>query len=201
MRSLSVLVLTAVAGVAAAGKLPPPNRLVLIQASCFDAATVRPVVCSPSFRLSGGTATLLSSKEPVPTCPKSNGQDPTEAKAGEVRLTGVTKDGASFSGTLTAAVWYKTTFGDDPNGNCELRNIQVPNFASLGGSLTCKNGKCRGTLYPVQCLPKQCADVPILSELGSVVIGTQSFGPLVVLDDAGNALATPGTSVKPGKEP
>ncbi|MGH7895713.1 MAG: hypothetical protein ACREQL_13660, partial [Candidatus Binatia bacterium] len=157
--------------------------------------------CSPSFRFAAGSVTLRSAKEPVPVCPKSNGQDVTEAPAGDVRMTGVAKDGAAFSGTLDATVFYKTTFGDDPNGNCELRNLQVPNFASLLGKVACRNGKCRGTLYPIQCLPKHCADVPIVSELGSVEVGTQSFGPIVVFDDAGNAFATPGTAVAPGREP
>jgi hypothetical protein len=197
---IGLVLLLVTAPVAFAGK-QPVNRLALIQASCFDAAAVRPIPCSPSFRFASGSATLVGGKEPGPTCPKSNGQDRTEAKAGDVRLTGVTKDGAPFSGTLTAGVWYKTTFGADPNGDCPLANIQVPNFASLDATLACKNGKCRGTLHPVQCLPKECADVPVLSELGSVIVNGQAFGPLVVLDEAGNPLATPGTAVAAGKEP
>jgi hypothetical protein len=116
-------------------------------------------------------------------------------------MRGVTKDGAAFSGSLPAQVNFKTTFGADPNGNCELSGLQVPNLTSLLGTLECKNGTCKGTVYPIQCLPKQCADVSVVSELGSVEVGTQSFGPVVVLDDAGNAFATPGTSLAPGREP
>ncbi|HXJ36210.1 MAG TPA: hypothetical protein VMS22_19430 [Candidatus Eisenbacteria bacterium] len=201
MRFALSLVLLASAGVAVAAKLPAPSRVTLVQASCFNVPPAPPGPCSASFRFATGFAVFKSAKEPVPVCPKSNGQDPTEAPAGDVRMTGVTKDGAAFNGSLPVSVWFKTTFGDDPNGNCELRNIQVPNFASLGGTLACKNGKCKGTLYPVQCLPKQCADVPILSEFGSVTLGTQSFGPILVMDDAGHAFATPGTAVAPGKEP
>lgn len=197
-RSLVMLVLAA--GVAAAAKLPPPNRLTLVQASCFNLPPAAPGPCSPAFRFASGTATLKSAKQPVPTCPKSSGLDPHEAPAGDVRLARVTKSGAPFSGTLAVWVAYKTTFGDDPNGNCELRGQQVPNLVSLLGDLACKSGKCRGTLYPVACLPPSCADTPIVSEMGSVTVGTQVFGPLVVFDDAENALATPGTSVAAGRE-
>src|SRR5262245_56895873 len=197
-RSLMLLVL--MAGVAVAAKLPPPNRLTLVQAYCFNVPPTPPGPCSPAFRFTSGTATLKSAREPVPTCPKSNGLDPTEAPAGDVRLNGVTKAGATFAGMLDVWVAYKTTFGDDPNGNCELRGQQVPNLVSLLGRLACKGGRCRGTLYPVQCLPQSCADTPIVSELGSVTVGTLTFGPLVVFDDAQNALATAGTSVAPGRE-
>jgi hypothetical protein len=58
-------------------------------------------------------------------------------------MKGVTKDGAPFTGSLTATASLKTTFGDDPNDNCELENVQVPNLQSLTGSLTCKNGRAR----------------------------------------------------------
>src|SRR5262245_52063146 len=141
-RSLLVLVLTA--GVAVAAKLPAPNRLTLVQASCFNVPPAPPGPCSPAFRFTTGTATRTSAREPVPTCPKSNGLDPAEAPAGDVQLKGVTKDGAAFAGTLDAWVAYKTTFGDDPNGNCELRGQQVPNLVSLIGHLACKGGRCRG---------------------------------------------------------
>src|SRR5262245_56293675 len=141
MRSLVVLgVLTA--SFAMAAKIPPPNRLTLVTASCFNVPPAPPAPCSPAFRFASGSATLKSAKEPVPTCPKSNGLDPTEAPAGDVRLTGVTKGGAAFSGTLEAWVAYQTTFGDDPNGNCELRGQQVPSLVSLIAKLACTSGKC-----------------------------------------------------------
>lgn len=199
MRIAMALALGLVAGMAHAAKLPPPNRLTLVQASCAFAPPAPPGPCSPAFRFTSGTAVMKALREPQPTCPKTG--DPTEAPGGDIRLTGVTKDGAPFTGSLAAQVALKTTFGDDPNGNCELRNVQVPSLPSLTGTLACRNGKCKGTLYPIACLPSQCADTPITSEFGSIEVGPQSFGPLVVLDDAGNPLATVGTTLAPGREP
>jgi hypothetical protein len=141
---------------------------------------------------------MKAQREPNPTCPKTG--QPTEAPAATVQMRGVSKSGAPFSGSLSVTATLKTTFGDDPNGNCELRNAQVI-VPSLDGTLTCKNGTCKGTLYPAFCLPAQCADVPILSELGSVEVNGLTFGAVLVLDDAGLPLATPGTALAPGREP
>ena len=99
---------------------------------------------------------------------------------------------------------FKTTFGDDPSANCELRNQVVPTtLTSLVGTVECKSGKCKGTVYPIACLPSQCADTPIASEFGSVFVAAvgQSFGPVLVFDDAGQPLATPGTALAPSEEP
>lgn len=195
MRRAMVVTVLAVVGAAGAAKLPPPMRLTLVQASCNGTP---PGPCS-SFRFTSGMVLMKAVRQPQPTCPRTG--QPTEAPGATIQLRGVTKDGAAFGGSLAASANLKTTFGDDPNGNCELRNVQVPNFMSLAGTLACRNGTCRGTLYPIACLPAQCADTPVVSELGSVELGGQSFGPILVLDDAGLPLATPGTSLAPGREP
>ena len=183
------------AGLAHAAKLPPPMKLNLIQASCNGTP---PGPCSPQFRFASGIAVMKPLREPQPTCPKTG--QPTEAPGATIQMRGVTKSGAPFSGSLSVTATFKTTFGDDPNGNCELHNAQAI-LPSLGGTLTCKNGTCKGTAYPVSCLPAQCADVPVLSELGSVEMDGRSFGPILVFDDAGLPLATPGTAVAAGREP
>ena len=179
--------------------LPPPMKLNLVTASCN---AVVPGPCSTSFKFTGGQVVMKSQKEPGPTCPKT--VQPTETPGGSVVLKGVTKNGAPFSGSLPARAALKTTFGSDPNGNCELHDIQVGNSTSLQGTLTCKNGTCKGIVYPIACLPKQSADTPVVSELGSVEEPPNSgrfFGPFLVLDDAGNPLATPGTFLVPSREP
>jgi len=163
-----------------AKKLPPPSKLNLVQAQCPGNP---PGPCSPSFTFTSGTAILIGQKEPSPAC-----HDPERAKGGEVRLAGVSKDGAAFSGTLLAQAELQTTFGKDANGNCELQNLQV-RVPSLSGELTCRNGKCKGTLLSVACLPGNCADTLITTE----------FISLVVQDDAGRSLATPGTFVAAAK--
>lgn len=189
----------AIASLAHAAKLPPPMKLNLIRASCNALPPALPGPCSATFAFTSGTVVMKSLKQPQPTCPKTG--KPTEAPGGTIVMKGVTKAGAPFSGSLDAQVNFKTTFGDDPTGNCELRNVIVPNFPSLLGKVGCKNGTCKGTVYPIQCLPPQCADTPVASEFGSVESGGQTFGPLVVFDDAGIPLATPGTALVPGKEP
>jgi hypothetical protein len=199
MRIVIGLAMVLVATFAHAGKLPPPARFNLVQANCNALPPAVPGPCSPAFRFASGTATMKSLREPQPTCPKT--MQPTEAPGATVQMRGVTKSGGQFTGSLSVSASLKTTFGDDPNGNCELRNVQVPNLPSLSGTLACKNGTCKGTVYPVACLPKQCADTPITSELGSVDANGQTFGSILVLDDAGNALATPGTVLVPGREP
>jgi len=200
MRSVPGLVaLALVAGAGHAAKLPPPMRLNLIPATCAVLPPALPGPCSATFTFGTGTVTLKALRQPRPTCPKTG--RPDEAPGGTVKLAGVTKGGAAFTGRLDAQASFKTSFGDDPNGNCELRNVVVPSFPSLLATLTCRSGKCSGTLHPVECLPAHCADTPVLSELGSVESGGQSFGPVVVFDDAGKPLATPGTAVPGGREP
>jgi hypothetical protein len=132
-------------------------------------------------------------KQPQPTCPKTG--KPTEAPGGAITMKGVTKSGAAFTGSLDAQVYFKTTFGTDPTGDCELQSLTTGNLLSLVGTVECKGGKCKGTVYPIQCLPSQCADTSITSEFGFVESGGQKFGFLVVFDDAGNALATPGSAL------
>lgn len=167
-------------GWAATGrKPPPPSRLTLVQAQCPGPP---PAPCSPAFSFASGTALLTGSKQPGPTCP--GGKAP---RGGQVRLSGVEKNGAPFSGVLKASVTLKTTFAPDAhNGNCELSGIQIP-LPSLGGNVSCRNGKCKGDLIGAGCLPKTCADTLLTSE----------FVSLVVTDDADQPLATPGTFVPP----
>ena len=68
--------------------------------------------------------------------------------------------------------------------------IETP---SLNGTLTCKGGRCKGSVLPAACLPRECADVPITTE----------FRILEVLDvptlEGGKAIARPGLFVAPGK--
>jgi len=184
-----------------AGKLPPPMKLTLVTANCNALAPAVPGPCSTSFTFTGGQVVMKAQKQPGPTCPKTG--QPTETTGGSVVMKGVSKNGAAFSGTLPAEASLKTTFGSDPNGNCELHGVQFAG-PSLQGTLTCKNGTCKGILYPVACLPKQCADTPVVSELSSVEEPANSghfFGPVLVLDDAGQPLATPGTLLVPSREP
>jgi hypothetical protein len=184
MRGTVVLVLLAAfsAAEAARPKLPPPNRLALVQAQCQG---VPPGPCSPTFAFATGTAVLTSQRQPVPTCP---GQKPPPG--GKVTLTKVTKNGAAFTGTLRAVVNLKTTFAADAhNGNCELSGIQIE-LESLSGDVACRNGKCKGTLLGIGCLPGSCADTLVTTE----------FVSMVVTDDAGQPLATPGTFVPPAAD-
>ena len=174
-------VLTAFTAHARKAKVPPPSRLTLVQAQC-DA--VPPGPCS-TFRFTKGVATLRGARQPAPTCPRT-GDDPSENDTGDVRLDGVTNGGTSYTGTLAAEVVQKTTFGTDPNGTCSLAEVQLE-VLSLSGTLACEAGKCRGDLVALACLPKGCADTPIVSEVTS----------LVVKDDLGNALAAPGTVLIP----
>lgn len=178
MRAIVLIVLGATALVTAAPrKPPPPSRLSLVQAQCPG---VPPGPCSPGFAFATGTAVLVGQRQPVPTCP--GGKQPS---GGKVMLTKVTKNGAAFSGTLRASVTLKTTFTvDQHNGNCDLSGIQIE-IPSLMGDVTCGNGKCKGSLVGIGCLPPACADTFFTTE----------FISLVVSDDAGQPLATPGTFV------
>jgi hypothetical protein len=196
MRTAIATVVLVAASAALAAKLPPPAKMNLVQASCN---ALPPGPCSAAFRFASGTVIMKSLRQPAPTCQKTG--QPTDAPGANLQMRGVTKNGSPFAGSLPVTVNFKTTFGDDPNGNCELRNVQVPNLASLVGTLECKNGTCKGTAYPIACLPAQCADTPVVSELGSVEQNGQTFGPVLVLDDAGVPFATPGTALAPGREP
>jgi hypothetical protein len=195
MRTMTWLVVAASAAAGHAAKLPPPMRLTLIQASCNALPPSLPGPCSATFGFKTGEVVMKAIRQPQPTCPKTG--QPSDAPGGDVRMTGVVKSGAPFSGTLDVQASLKTTFGADPDGDCELRNLYIGNFPSLVGTLACTRGKCKGKLLPVACLPAQCGDVPVFSELGTVEVGVQTFGPVVVFDDAGAPLATPGTVLAP----
>jgi len=141
-----------------------------------------PGPCSSLFRMTAGSVTLRSAKQPAPT------RDPKLNNAGDVRLVGVTRGGAPFTGTLGASVVYKTTFGTDTNGNCVLDALQIAT-ESLTATLACRNGKCVGRLVQIAALPKQCADVAITSE----------FVSTTVKDESGAALATAGLAIPAGR--
>lgn len=182
----AAFVVVAAAALAPAVPLAPPNRLSLVRAQC---AGPPPGPCAPAFAFTRGTAVISSQRQPKPACPRTG--MPTETAAGTVVLTGVTKDGTPFEGSLPVEVLLNTTFGRDSNGNCELSEFNTGPFPSMAGSLQCRRGKCRGQLFPVACLPKNCADAAITSE----------FVSLRVLDDGpeGSAqpIATVGTAVAP----
>jgi hypothetical protein len=187
IRSLSLLVVALAAAlpalaVAKKGAGIAPSKLTLVQAQCDGTPGVP---CAAAFAFKSGTATLTSTRQPAPTCPKTG--DPTESKGGDVTLVGVTKNGAAFSGSLPAVVVLRTTFGSDPTGDCPLAAIPPITTESLTGQVACTNGRCKGTLHPIACLDPTCADVPVISE----------FVSLKVSDDAGNALAVPGTILVP----
>src|SRR5262245_12432179 len=177
-----VLVLTA--AVSAGAARGPRLTLPLVRAQCVGA-----VPCAPVFAFRTGVAQLTAAKEPAPTCPKTG--KPSETPGGSVQLAGVTKDGAAYTGTLTVEVTNVTTFGSD-GGDCPLNALQIET-PTLLGTLSCKNGRCRGNVLPVACLPRECADVPVTTE----------FRLLEVLDaptlEGGKAIARPGLFVAPGK--
>jgi len=178
----AVVVLAAAAG--ASAKQPLNLTLPLVRAQCEGTP---PGPCSRAFAFTTGVAVLRGNiKEPAPTCPKTN--NPTETKVGLVKMAGVAKSGAPFTGQLMVEVDLKTTFGADPDGNCSLAASQLL-VASLTGTLDCKGGRCKGALFAIACLPKPCADTPVTTELNL----------LVVKDDAGAPLATPGINLVPAK--
>src|SRR5262249_25879011 len=108
---------------------------------------------------------------------------------GSVRLTGLAKNGAPYSGNLVAEVTNQTTFGTD-GGDCELDNLQITT-PTLQGTLACKAGRCKGVVVPTACLPSQCADVPVTTE----------FRLLEVLDaptlEGGRPIARPPPARRP----
>ncbi len=165
-----------------AKKAPPPFKLPLVQAYC-DTPSIGP--CSTAT-FATGTVVLMGGKQPGPTCPKTG--QPADAAAGTVKLIGVTRNGTPLDGAslLTASVFYKTTFGTDPDGNCGLAGLQIDTLAATA-TLSCKKGRCSGTFHPIACLPKTCADTRVTTELSN----------LVVNDDAQLALARPGTFLAP----
>jgi len=185
MRTVVSLVLLLLVGAAPAPaqtskKPPPPLKMPLVQAQC---ATVPPGPCS-TLTFATGSVVLKGGKQPGPTCPKTG--MPADSPAGTVTLTGVTKAGAPLDGKakLTADVTYKTTFGADPSSNCALATTQI-DILSLLATLDCKKGRCTGTFFPIACLPKNCADVLVTTELTNVVVH----------DDAQQDLARPGTFI------
>lgn len=165
-----------------AKKPPPPLKLSLVQAQCAGP----PIGPCSTITFATGTAVLKGGKEPGPTCPKTG--DPKDSPAGTVTLTGATKAGQPLEGAtaLTAEVVYKTTFGTDANANCSLAGVQIET-PSLTATLTCKKGKCTGTLYPIACLPKNCADARVTTELSN----------FAVRDDQAKDVARPGTFLTP----
>jgi hypothetical protein len=185
MRTLVALVLflslnAAPAGAQTARKPPPPLKLSLVQAQC---AGLPPGPCS-TLTFATGSVVLRGSKEPGPTCPKTGMV--TDSPAGTATLTGVTQTGTPLDGkaALTAEVAYKTTFG--PNLNCGLATVQI-DTVSLLATLNCKKGRCTGTFFPIACLPPNCADTLVTTELSN----------LVVRDAGHKDLARPGTFIPP----
>jgi hypothetical protein len=172
------------AGVCAAGDVARVSCVVAADCAAGQACSPTPHVCSATFRVGGGTATLKSSRQPAPTCPKTG--ERTENNGGDVRLTGVTSGAEPYTGTLAVDVVLKTSFGPDPESNCLLSGLQVE-FTSLDGTLNCRAGKCKGVLHPFACLPKECANTPITSELSA----------FVVKEPSGARLATPGLFLVP----
>ena len=177
-----LVLLTGFAGEAAARG--PKMLLPLVRAQCPG-----PAPCLPAFAFRIGAASLTAQKEPAPTCPKTG--RPSDTSGGTVRLAGVTKDGAPYNGSLAVEVTNQTTFGSDA-GDCPLNGLQIET-PTLLGTLACKAGRCKGSLLPFACLPRECADVPITTE----------FRLLEVLDaptvEGGKAIARPGLFVAPGK--
>jgi hypothetical protein len=186
MRTLALVValalLAAPAAAQTAKKPPPPLKLALVQAQCAGP----PIGPCSTVTFATGTAVLKGGKEPGPTCPKTG--DPKDSPAGTVTLTGASNAAGPLEGAtaLTAEVIYKTTFGTDPNGNCSLGGVQIET-PSLTATLTCKKGKCTGTLYPIACLPKNCADTRVTTELSN----------FAVRDADGKDVARPGTFLVP----
>lgn len=170
MRSLllTLVILFATQPVYARG-VPGAGTFNLVPAQCPGSPpAVLPGPCAPDFTFTKGTVTLLGSKQPKPTCPKTS--QPADSPAGSVKMSGVASGGTPFSGTLSAAVTFTATFAVDANSNCDLRGVQIPAVPSLGATITCTSGRCKGTFLPAACLPKQCADGLVTTELGTIEI-------------------------------
>jgi hypothetical protein len=182
---VAALLIVSSAVPALARKAPAYATLALVQAQCNRTPPAPPTPCS-AMTFTRGTAVLRTQREPSPTCPKTG--QPGESSAGDVSLLGVAKGGAPFSGSLAVDVTLKTTFGQDPNGNCSLAGTQIE-LPSLMANLSCRNGRCKGPVLPIACLEKLCANTPVTTE----------FVSLVVHDDAGQDLARPGVTIVPAK--
>jgi hypothetical protein len=186
MRTLITVAVVLTAAGAAAGAPRLAGKLGLVQAYC---GTVTAAPCAPAFAFKSGTVLLFGENEPGPTCPRTG--QPTEVKGGSITLIGVTKNGAPFSGQLPAETTLKTSFGNSPS--CSLSGVAPFVTVSLMATVACRSGKCKGTLIPVACLPKNCASVAITSEFVSLVVHDDSGDPNV-------ALATPGLLIAPTKK-
>ena len=181
MRALVIGLLSVLlAARAQAGRAPAFAKLALVQAQC-GVTTFGP--CTPAFAFRSGTVVLFGSREPAPTCPGSN---KPEQKVGIVTLTGVTKNGARFSGTLHSETVLKTTFGNE--GSCSLRGTQVI-VPSLTGDLSCKAGSCRGVLLQVACLPADCVHTSITTEFVSFRVFEDAMDPTAIIAAPGTFLA------------
>jgi hypothetical protein len=186
MRTLSIAVgvLALICSPAQAGRGLVYARFALVRAQCGQIGFGP---CSPAFDFKRGVVELSGAREPTPTCPKTH--QPSEAKAGTVKVTGLTKNGAPFTGTLTTETDLITTFGKSDTSACELKDTSTGVLPSLVGDVTCKNGKCRGTLIPIICLPPQCADVAITTQFAAFYLNDDANPPEVI--------ATPGTVIMP----
>jgi len=182
-QAVSIVVLAAALAGTASAK-PAGLVLPLVQAQCPGA-----VPCQPAFAFRSGVAQLIGAREPAPTCPKTG--KPSETPGGSVKLTGVTRNGTPYDGSLAVEVTNLTTFGSDA-GDCPLNGLQIET-PTLNGTLACKGGRCRGSVLPAACLPRECADVPVTTELRA----------LEVLDaptlEGGKAIARPGLFIAPAK--
>jgi hypothetical protein len=192
MRSIVAvsLVLALAPAVGARGK--PVLTLGLIRAQCAAPPPAPPVPCAPAFDFASGTVTLTAQKQPTPSCPRT--ADPRESPAGTIKLRGVTRDGASYSGTLFLSIEQVTSIGADTvNGTCELSGLPPIRVESLVADVACRNGTCKGTILPIACLPKTCADTPIVSEFGALTVYDTSDPATRV------AVARPGIRLVPAR--
>jgi hypothetical protein len=147
--------------------IPGAGTFNLVPAQCDDPQPTPPGPCAPDFTFTRGVVTLLGQKQPKPSCPKTG--KPEESPAGSIKMSGVTSAGAPFSGSLVANVTFTATFGVDPNTNCDLRGVRLT-VPSLSAAITCANGNCKGTFLPIACLPKQCADARVVTELEKIEV-------------------------------
>lgn len=183
MHSRLVMVCLALSGLAGAAFAKAPKMVLpLVPAQCPG-----PVLCMPDFAFKSGVAVLTAAKQPAPTCPKTG--RPSETPGGTIRLSGVTLRNAPFTGALTTEVTNQTTFGSD-GGDCPLNALQITT-PTLQGRLSCKGGRCKGVVFPVACLPAECADVPVTTE--SQLLEVLDVPTL----EGGKAIARPGFIVAP----
>jgi hypothetical protein len=147
----------------------PLLTMALVRAQCASPPPAPPAPCAPAFDFATGTVTLTDQKQPTPSCPRTG--NPSESPAGSIKLRGVTRDGAPFTGTLFLSIEQVTSFGADTvNGNCQLSGVPPFAIESLTAYVACRTGKCKATILPIGCLPKTCADTPIVSEFGALTV-------------------------------